>query len=61
MPDFVEMRSGMAVFGGIAATDLPTLQAHPQMNPGVSDLETLFATLGVWFNFLHMIFYVRAL
>jgi hypothetical protein len=61
MPGFVEMRSGMAVPGGIAATDLATLHAHPQMNPGVSDLETLFATPGVWLNFLHMIFCVRAL
>jgi hypothetical protein len=61
MPGGVEVGSGMAVFGGIAATDLATLQAHPQVNPGVSGLEAFLATLGVWLNFLQMIFYVRAL
>jgi precorrin-6B methylase 1 len=51
----------MAVFGGIATTDLSTLQTHSEVNPGVSGLEALLATLGVRLNFLQMIFYVRAL
>jgi hypothetical protein len=57
----VEVRGGVAVFGGIATTDLPTFQTHAEMNPGVSDLETFLATLGVRLHFLQMIFYVRAL
>jgi hypothetical protein len=61
VPVCVEVRGGVAVFGGIATTDLPTFQTHAEMNPGVSDLETFLATLGVRLHFLQMIFYVRAL
>jgi hypothetical protein len=61
MPVCVEVRGGMAVLGRIATTDLSTFQAHTQMNPGVSDLETLLATLGVRLHLFQMIFYVRAL
>jgi hypothetical protein len=57
----VEVRGGVAVFGGIATTDLPTFQTHAEMNPGVSDLEALLTALGVRLHFLNMILDVRAL
>jgi hypothetical protein len=61
MPLLVEVGRGMAVLGGIATTNLAALQAHAQVDPSTSDLETLLATLGVRVHLLHMIFYVGTL
>jgi hypothetical protein len=57
----VEVGCGMAVFGGIATTNLAALQTHAQVHPAISDLETLLANLGVGVHLLHLIFYVRTL
>ncbi len=57
----MEVRRGMAIPGRIAAAYLAALQAHPQVNPGVSDLETLLTALGMRLHLLHMIFYVGTL
>jgi hypothetical protein len=61
MPGFVEVRRGMAIPGGIATANLAALQAHAQVDPGISGLETLLATLGARLHLLHMIFCVRTL
>ncbi len=50
MPDLVEVSRGMAILGGIAAANLAALQAHAQVNPGISDLETFLASLGGGFT-----------
>src|ERR1700677_882852 len=59
MPGFVEVGRGMGVPGGIAAANLAALQAHAEVNPGISGFETLLATLGARLHLLHMIFCVR--
>jgi hypothetical protein len=51
----------MAIFGRIAAAYLAALEAHTQVNPGVSDLQTLLTTPGMRFHLLHMIFCVGTL
>src|SRR5450432_3676007 len=61
MRDLVEVGCGMAILGRITAAYLAALQAHTQVNPGVSDLETLLTTLGMRLHLLHMIFYVGTL
>jgi hypothetical protein len=61
VPDFVEVRRGMAISGGIATANLAAFHAHAQVDPGSSDLETFLATPGLRRHLLHMIFYVRAL
>jgi hypothetical protein len=55
VPISVEVGGSVAVLGGITTTDLAALQAHAQVNPGVSDLETLLATLGVRLHVFYMI------
>jgi hypothetical protein len=39
------MLRGMFIFGAVAATDVPALQAQSQMHPGVAHFQTLFAAL----------------
>jgi len=51
----------MSVPGGIATTNLATLQAHAKMHPGSADLETLLTTLGVRLYLLLKIMRMRAL
>ena len=41
-----KMFRGVLVLGGVAAPDVPAGQAHPQMDPAVLQLQTLFATWG---------------
>src|SRR5580698_9715586 len=57
----VEVGCGMTVLGRIAAANLAALQAHAEMDPGVSDLETFLAALGMRLHMLDMILYVGAL
>src|ERR1700722_3455088 len=61
MPLGVEVSCGMTVLGRIAAPDLAAFQAHAEVDPAVSGLETFFAALGVRLHMLYMILYVRAL
>jgi hypothetical protein len=48
----VKMLGSVFVFGGIAATDMATLAAKPQVDPAVTHLEALFAALAMRLNFL---------
>ena len=51
----------MVVFGGvtvgrvIATADMTACQAHPQVDPGASDLEAVFATFGAWGDVLNLV------
>jgi hypothetical protein len=56
MPHFVEVGGSVAILGGIAAANLATLQAHAQVNPGISNLQAVLAALGARLHLLHMIF-----
>ena len=42
----LEMGRGVAIARGVAAADMPALQALPQVDPGVAELEALLAALG---------------
>jgi len=55
-----EVSSRMTIFGRIAAADVPALQAHTQVHPGVAGLQAVFATLGRRLNRLYMLFYMAA-
>src|ERR1700685_3145580 len=48
----MKMLGGMLVLGGIAAPDVAADQAHPQMDPRVSHLQTFFAAICAWLHFL---------
>jgi hypothetical protein len=61
VPHLVEVGCGMAVPGGIATANLAAFQAHAQVHPAISEVETLVATPGVRRHLLYMIFYVRTL
>jgi hypothetical protein len=61
MPGRVKVGRSMAVLGRIAATDLAALQAHPQVNPRVSRLETFLTALGMRLHIFDMIFCVGTL
>ena len=50
----MEMLGGVLVFGGIAAADVAALHAQPEMHPGVTHFQTLFAALGVWRHFVNV-------
>jgi hypothetical protein len=39
---------------------MAALQAHAQVHPGITNLETLFAALCVGLDFLHVVFDVGA-
>jgi hypothetical protein len=41
----MKMFGSVFVFGGIAAADVAAGEAHPQMDPGVSRLQTFLATV----------------
>jgi hypothetical protein len=41
--------------GAVTAADVAACQAQPQMNPIVSRLETIFATVGAGSDFLDLI------
>jgi hypothetical protein len=41
----VKMPGRMLVFGGIAAANVATFETEPQMNPGISRLQTFFAAI----------------
>jgi hypothetical protein len=43
----VRVAGGVLVLGLVAAADLPTGHAHPQVNPGVPQLQALQAALGI--------------
>jgi hypothetical protein len=42
----MEVLGGMLVFGGVAASDMATGHTEPEMEPVVTDFETVFATRG---------------
>ena len=46
VPCFPVVRSGVLVLRGVAASDMTTRQAQPQIDPGVSHLDTLQARIG---------------
>jgi hypothetical protein len=48
----MKMLGGMLVLGTVAAADMATLEAKPQMDPGVAHFEALFAAFATGFNFL---------
>lgn len=54
----VEVLRGVLVFRRVAATDMPALQAQPQVHPGVTHLQALFAAFGVrrhWLDLIQML------
>jgi hypothetical protein len=46
---------GVLVLGGVAAPDVPTSQAHPQMDPAVLHLQTLLAAGGARFDIADLV------
>jgi hypothetical protein len=46
MIGFVEMLGGMLILRIVAAADMPTDEADTQMHPGVTDFQTILATIG---------------
>ena len=51
----VKVFGGVFIFRGVATTDMAALQAQPQVHPGVTGLQALFATLGVWCDLLDLV------
>src|ERR1700726_2458519 len=49
----VKMLSGVFVFGGIATSDVAADQAHPQVDPLVTRLQTFLAAICAWLDFLN--------
>jgi hypothetical protein len=47
MPGVVKVFGGVLVLGGIAAGDVATFHAQPQMDPGVAHLDALFADVNL--------------
>lgn len=45
MPGLTEMLGGVLMWAGIAATDMPAGQAHPQMCPGLLTVDRTFLAL----------------
>jgi hypothetical protein len=45
----------MFVFGAITATNMAADQAETQMNPRITCLQTVFATIGRWSNLLYLV------
>jgi len=45
MVGFMEVFGRMLVLGGIAASDVSAFQAQPQVDPGVADLNAVFADM----------------
>jgi hypothetical protein len=43
------------VLGGIAAADVPATQAQAQVDPGIANLKTVFASTGVRFDVANLI------
>jgi hypothetical protein len=43
------------VLGGIAAADMPATQAQAQVDPGIANFETVFASAGVGFDVANLI------
>src|SRR5271165_3659805 len=50
-----EMPGCVLARGGIAATHVPTDQAHAEMNPPSAGFEAFFASLGVGLHFLDQV------
>jgi hypothetical protein len=53
----VKMFRGVLVLGRVAATHVAAGEAHPQVHPGVSDLQAIFTATGTRFdvaNFLYV-------
>jgi len=46
---------GVLVLGGIAAADVPATQAQAQVDPGIANLKTVFASAGVGFDVTDLI------
>ena len=42
----MEMFGGMLVLGGITAAYMPTLEAQAQVYPGISNFQTILASIG---------------
>ncbi len=51
----LKMLCGVFVFRRVAAADVATAQAQPQMHPTVAHLQAFFAALGLWFNGFNLI------
>ena len=46
---------GVLVFGLVTTAHVPAGQAHSQMDPGITELETLFTTAGVGLDVLNLV------
>ena len=46
----VKMFGGVLVLGRVAAADVAAGEAHPQMDPSVSDLQTIFTAARAGFD-----------
>jgi hypothetical protein len=51
----VKVFGGVFVFRGVATTDMATLQAQPQVHPGVPRFQTLLAALSVRRDLLDLV------
>jgi hypothetical protein len=57
----MEVGAGVAVWRGVAATDVATLEAHAQVDPLAADFEAIFAALAARLYLLDVFLNVRAL
>src|SRR5579875_201936 len=55
MVSSVEMFGGVLVFGGIAAADMPALQAQAQVYPGITCFQTLLTTISARRNIAYLV------
>lgn len=55
MMSSVKMFGRMLILGAIAATGVPADQAHAEMDPTITDLETVLAASGAGFDVVNLV------
>src|SRR5215469_15766215 len=51
----VEMLGSVLVLGRVAATHMPTGETESKMDPGITDLQTVFTSLGTGGDVMYLI------
>jgi hypothetical protein len=49
------MLGGVLILGGIAASDMAAHEAHSEMNPRISRLQTVLTAIGAGLHFLDVL------
>jgi len=51
----VKVLGRVLVLGLVTTADMPTDEAHSQMDPAVARFQTFFTTFGIWFDGLNLV------